>query len=416
MRVVGLEVENVKRLKTVSIRPDRNSVIVGGRNEQGKTSLLDSIQMAIGGKGSVPDVPIRRGAKRAEIVCDLGDLLVKRAFTQKGTELVVTGKDGMKLSSPQTILDKFFTALTFDPLAFQKERPDRQLDLVKRLVGLDFSAADAARKELFDRRTDVGREAKRLKGLAESLGPRVDDDDMPAPDDLESLVKRLSEAKDRNAAVDRAAEQREQEKREVHRLKSEVLRIRGELERAETRLKAAAAKLDAQDASEGPAKEDTAAIEAEIARARNDEAELRNAKARNRAHDEWREAEEKYAALTAELESHDLAKQEMIDRAKFPVEGLSFGDGSLLYKGLPFDQASQAERLRVSVAMGLALNPDLKVLLIRDGSCLDSEHLDAIREMAVAADAQIWIERVGKGSECSVVIEDGEVEEPEGAQ
>jgi hypothetical protein len=76
---------------------------------------------------------------------------------------------------------------------------------------------------------------------------------------------------------------------------------------------------------------------------------------------------------------------------------------------VPFAQGSSAEQLRVSVAMGLAMNPRLGVLLIRDASLLDDDSMAIVAEMAATANAQVWLERVGDGAECSVVIEDGSV-------
>jgi len=96
--------------------------------------------------------------------------------------------------------------------------------------------------------------------------------------------------------------------------------------------------------------------------------------------------------------------------AKFPVEGLSFDEAGVLFNGIPFPQASAAEKLRVSVAMGIAMNPEFKVMLIRDGSLLDETNLATVAKMAAKSGAQVWIERVGKGKECQVIIEDGYVE------
>ena len=95
--------------------------------------------------------------------------------------------------------------------------------------------------------------------------------------------------------------------------------------------------------------------------------------------------------------------------AAFPVVGLGFNDNGVTFNGVPFSQASSAEQLRVSVAMGLALNPTLRVVLIRDGSLLDDDSLAMVATMAAEKDSQVWIERVGHGEETSVVIEDGAV-------
>ena len=81
----------------------------------------------------------------------------------------------------------------------------------------------------------------------------------------------------------------------------------------------------------------------------------------------------------------------------------------MTFDGKPFDQASSAEQLRVSVAMGIALNPTLRVLLVRDGSLLDKESFKMMAEMASEADAQVWIERVEDDDHVGIVIEDGAV-------
>jgi len=99
-----------------------------------------------------------------------------------------------------------------------------------------------------------------------------------------------------------------------------------------------------------------------------------------------------------------------VTESKLPIQGLTFDSDTLYYNDIPFtDQSSSAEQLRVSVAMGFAINPQLKILLIRDGSLLDSDNLKMIAEMAEKEGGQLWVERVGEGKECQVIIEDGKV-------
>jgi len=115
-------------------------------------------------------------------------------------------------------------------------------------------------------------------------------------------------------------------------------------------------------------------------------------------------------AMTVELDSISLRKRDMLANAKYPIEGLAVSeDGTVMFDGVPFSQASHAQQIRTSVAIGLAMNPKLPVLLIRDGSLLDDKNLQVVREMADAANAQIWIERVGDRDACAIIIEDGHV-------
>jgi hypothetical protein len=101
----------------------------------------------------------------------------------------------------------------------------------------------------------------------------------------------------------------------------------------------------------------------------------------------------------------------MIEGASFPIEGLSFDATGVLYNGLPFAQASSSEQLRVSAAMAFAMNPEFKVILIRDGSLLDSHSREMLRQMAEESDAQVWMEVVGKNEQPAIIIEDGRVKE-----
>jgi len=79
------------------------------------------------------------------------------------------------------------------------------------------------------------------------------------------------------------------------------------------------------------------------------------------------------------------------------------------YGGIPFDQASSSEQLRVSMSIAMAANPKLRVIRIQDGSLLDDNSMAAIAETAKANDYQIWIERVDDSGKVGIVIEDGRV-------
>jgi hypothetical protein len=130
---------------------------------------------------------------------------------------------------------------------------------------------------------------------------------------------------------------------------------------------------------------------------------------KGRADEELKRIQAQAKELTAQITAIDQQKTDALSKAKFPIPGLSFDENSVLFNDIPFSQAADSEKLKISVAMGLAMNPELKVLLIREGSLLDADNLKLIADMADQADAQVWIERVGEGKECSVIISDGEV-------
>jgi DNA repair exonuclease SbcCD ATPase subunit len=412
--ITKLEIENFKRLSAVSITPDGSTVVLGGKNAQGKSSVLDAIQAALGGVKHSPQDPIKHGTKGARVVLETEALVVSRKWTAKGSQLEVKGKDGSRFSSPQQMLDELWSSLTFDPSRFARMKPPEQAETLRQLVGLDFSQEDAKRQEYYDKRTDVGRELRRLQGAIEKM-PEV-----PAgTPDTEYSVEELNEELERRIQHNRQVATKEVELtrkrdratatiREIEATRARLEQLEKDLAQINAEGMALRAEVDAFDrADEDEARQHlmNAAKVNSAVRAKSERAKLEA---------ELDAAMEQSEELTRKIELIDEVKAKAAAEAKYPIDGLELHDGQVTFEGVPFEQASQAQRLRVSVAMGLALNPELKVLLVRDGSYLDSEGLRIVSEMASAAGGQVWIERVsddGKG--CTVVISDGAVVEAE---
>lgn len=424
MKIIQLTAKNVKRLKAVEIRPEGNVVVIGGRNGQGKTSVLDAITYALGGKETHCRRPVRDGEEKAEVVCDLGDLVVKRTFTADGGgSLYVSNAEGARFTSPQGVLDRLVGELTLDPLEFSRMQPAQQAETLRKLSGLHFDDLDARRREAYEERTAVNREGKSLKSRFEAL-PHHDDAPEAEVSSAEVLAE-LDAARAAQAAINErrsAASRLRQDAADARRREVEKATA---LDEAEKRL--ALLRAEAKDAAkvaadaEASAKAAMADIEGLVdvddapIRARLDGLEEANRKVRENAERARQEKaleslREKSAALTEAIQACDTERAERIAKAPIPVPGLGFdAEGFLTLNGVPFDQASSAERLRVSVAMGMAANPKLRVLLIRDGSLLDEESLRLVGELAAEHDAQVWIERVEDDDHVGVVIEDGQV-------
>ncbi len=409
MKIVNLASENVKRIKAVEITPTSAVVVVGGNNAQGKTSVLDSIEYCLSGGRSIPAEPVRRGEDEARVVVDLGDIIATRKFTAEGkTSLVVEGKDGARFNSPQAMLDKMFGTLTFDPLAFSRMEPKAQSKALRELVGLDFADLDQQRKQLYDERTLVNRQVTQAEGAYKSAPNFAD---APAAEiDVAAATNDLQAAINANAGGDATVRQIESSRREIEQLDTSIAELEKRL--AEYRLKRAdivVAKESYEAAAAQLAKVDLAPIQAKITNAQSINAKVRANAQRAALKKQLEVHTAKSSEISTQIESIDRVKGEMLAEAKFPIAGLSFNDDGVVFNGLPFEQASGAEQLRTSVAMGLALKPQLKILLVRDGSLLDENSMAILKEMAEAAGGQVWVERVGDGGECTVVIEDGMV-------
>ena len=229
-KIVRLTVENVMRLRAVEIRPDGNFILVGGRNAQGKSSLLDSIQMALAGKGAVCEEPLRRGASKGSVVCELENLVVRRTFTKKGgSSLVVTAKDGSKISSPQGVLDELASGLTFDPLDFLNMKPAKQFETVRELVGVDFTELDAQRLAAYNERTVVSKDIKSKGANLDSIPAYPD-----APDtevSISGLMAELEEVEDSNEHAVQAKSELEALNTQILKAQSDIMRLQSQIKR-----------------------------------------------------------------------------------------------------------------------------------------------------------------------------------------
>lgn len=410
-RITELRAENVKRLVAVQINPRGNLVEISGRNGQGKSSVLDSIAMALGGKAWQGAKPIREGAKTGEINVTLDDgTVITRKITEAGGTLTIKSPDGAKYPSPQAMLDKLVGQLTFDPLEFVGMKPVEQRDLLKKLVGVDTSELDKERAATYQERTVVNRDVTRLEGVVATLRH---DADAPAKEvSVAELMTKLSEGEAANKSADDALRQFGFTRETEAKWAAEVDRLTKQLAETQKLLESAKADVQRADAAASEArgkKVDVAPIREQIAQSENINQRVRANAERAKLLEQLRQVKAQADQLSTRIEKIDADKIERLASAKFPVTGLSFDDAGVKFNGLPFEQASSAEQIRVSVAMGLAMNPALKVLLIRNGSLLDDNALALVADMAEKADAQVWVERVDSSGAVGIVIEDGMV-------
>lgn len=398
-RIVRLQAENIKRLKAVEITPDGNIVRITGRNGQGKSSVLDAIAYALGGQALVPSKPIREGEKKARAVVTLDNgLTVERRFTEKGTVLEVKREDGAKYGSPQAMIDKMLGALTFDPLGFARAPTREQFETLRRLAGVDTSQIDDGLKKLEGERPALRAAMRREEDVLSSM---PDDPEAPAERvDVRALLAELEEVRQHNEQADRAERKRSDLRREIADLDEKIKRLEAEKQQATADLMSLPMPAELRDETPIRARIDSA----EEVNARHAEAEKRREQERRAT-----EARAAFEAIEARIQRGREKRAEAIAAATYPVPGLELGDGEVLFDGIPLAQASSAEQLRVSTAVAMAMNPDLRVLRIQDGSLLDSTSLAAIAEMADAADYQVWIESVDESGKVGIVIEDGAV-------
>ena len=411
MRIIELRAENIKRLVAVDIKPNGDLVEIAGPNAAGKTSVLDAIWWGLAGDRATQEDPIRHGTDHATVELDLGELKIERTWVKAGEKqrmaLKVTMASGVAVRTPQAILDGLLGKLTFDPLEFSRMKPGERRNVLMEVIGLrsDLEVLERERAKKYEERRVLNRTATELKAAA--LKSKPEGEVVVEAVSVANLMVEFDRTRARQNTLDTLKRKHDAivaERKTVQRQIEDLMQTASDL------MAQAATAAEAFDA------EAKAGVFRSIEQIKQDlldaegENELFNRQQRfEQMWKQWEAVAQKAGECEKELAEIDSVKQDVLLKAPMPVADLGFSDGDVTYHGVPFDQASAAEKLRVSVAIGMSLNPKLRVLRITDGSLLDHGNLAVLEQMAREHDFQVWIERVEAGTEGAVIIEEGVV-------
>jgi hypothetical protein len=435
MRVINLKVENFQRLVAVDITPTGDIVTLVGKNAQGKSSVLDGLWALLEGAAHLPTQPVHTGAERALLRVALGangvvKYIATRTISNKAaggytTQVKVENADGAVFPSPQKLLDDLIGELSFDPLEFTRMSDKAQFGEMAKLVpGIDFEAVSNLNRGDYEKRTDVNRRAREARAAAGIIAIPAE---IPEKRDDKALVEQLGGATAREAEISEHG-------RRKAALDQRLAGVGKEIDSLEAERKAMAERLAVMEKRAGQLKLEAAGLVDEVAafpaaperidtQAVADQ--LRDAQAHNRNVEDILERvkkrdsmvrlaeslEREAGELTNSIDARTAAQAKAVSEAKMPVPGIGFGDGVVLLNGVPFSQASSAEKIQTSVAIAAAMNPKLRVIHIRDGSLLDSDTLAWLTKYAQENDLQVWLEKVADDAKVGFVIEDGHVKD-----
>jgi hypothetical protein len=418
MNILHLEINDLKRISAIEIDPATGKpVILTGDNGQGKSSVLDGILLALSNTGL--DDPIRHGRPAANIKLTLGadkaEYLLERKITKKGSYLTLTTAEGLPVQKAQTFLNGLLGNYAFDPLEFTRLKPRDQVEALKAAAGLDFSDLDAKRARYYVERTTVGRDGK--EAAAQLTAVPEPSEGVPSEEvSAAELVGTLSDLESKARVVEKLASDSVAADKRRRDAISRIEQIEKEMAEARVEFK------DADDASilarEEYAKAKGAAPAPEqITEARNAIAkvdETNRAVRQARKHKELSERVTKlrseYATLDRRIEEIDIEKSNAIKEAALPIDGLELTDEGVLMNGVFFSQLSTAEQIRISALVAMSQNPDLRIILIREGALMNSANLKMLSGLAAERGFQCWIEKFSEspGNE-GLHIEDGAI-------
>jgi hypothetical protein len=365
--------------------------------------------MALKGGREIPEEPIKHGEDKGKIMLDLGDYVVLRSFTKNNTSLQIRSKEGALQSSPQKLLDKIVGNISFDPLDFMNNDKKKQREIFLNLIGVDTTSLDKEEKDLREERLLIGRQKDQLVARHKEM-PEWKDVKGEEEISILSISKQLQDAIKTNSDIDIFIQDNENIKStamlDVER-KKEL-----EKELADLNLKINNAKLVYQSNKEKIStmvKIDTTPIEDSMATLETTNSHIRDNKEKARVKLEADAAVDNYEGLTKRIDETISKRKKLLEKAPIPVPGLSFNDGELLYNDIPLDQASDGEKLMISLSISMALNPTLKVLRIKDGSLLDTNNRTIISKQVKDKGYQLWLETVGNNDKVGILIEDGNI-------
>lgn len=400
MKISKLEIENVKRVKAVSLEPTQNGLtVIGGRNNQGKTSVLDSIAWALGGDKFKPTSARRDGSvvpPYLHVEMDNG-LVVERKG--ENSSLKVIDPAGRK--GGQQLLNEFVEAFALDLPRFMEQTSKEKANVLLRIIGVEeqLKKLDYDESTTFNRRREVGRIALQKQKYAEELPlyPDVPKEPISASE----LILRQQEILAKNGENQRLRNEYANLVSRRDELTAKLAELQNELDALLPKLEIAA-KTTAELVDES-----TDEIRESLLNIEKINTKVRANGERERAEIEAEQYKKDYDALTAEIEDLRAARTKLLDNANLPLPGLSVTDGELTYNGVKWDCMSGSDQLKTATAIVRRLNPKCGFVLLDK---LEQMDIDTLREFGAWLESeglQAIATRVSTGDECSIIIEDG---------
>lgn len=414
VKINSLELENVKRVKAVKLEPTKNGLtVVGGKNNQGKTSVLDAIAWALGGAKYKPSQAQREGSLvEPQLHIELSNGMVVERLGKNGS-LKVTDPSGQK--GNQSLLDGFISQFALDLPKFMEADKNTKAKILLQIIGVGdkLSVFDKQESELYNRRTEIGRIADQKKKYADEM---VQWDGVP--EEIVSAAELIQQQQEILARNGRNQELRNQAKN----LEAQKTLLEQRIEEAQKALntmheqfaelmeKLSIANTNAKDLQD----ESTAELEESIANIDSTNAKVRDNLNKQRAQEEADEYKRQYGDLTTQIEEVRKSRMELLNGVEMPLDDLSVQDGELVYKGQKWDNMSGSDQLKVATAIVRKTNPQCGFVLLDKLEQMDIDTMNEFGKWLQDNNLQAIATRVSTGDECSIFIEDGYSVDKEG--
>lgn len=420
VKITALEAENVKRIKAVALTPSPTGLtIVGGNNNQGKTSVLDALAWALGGDRFRPDAAQRDGAVApAHLKVKLSNGVV---VERKGKNASLTVTDPTGRRSGQQLLNAFVEPLALDLPRFMDASDKEKADILLRIIGIgsELHTRDLEIKGLYDKRTFTGQLAAQKKHFADELisYPEAPDKPISASDLIrqqQDILARNGENQRKRNQLDKLINEKNQLNFTLRDLDEKIEDLKEEYEQTQAKFTDLEKQIfQARKSAAQLQDESTAELEASIRDIEDTNRKVRANLEKARAEDEAAQYSGEYDRLTEAIQQKRADRMALLNGADLPLPGLSVEDGALTYKGKHWRDMSGSDQLRVAAAIVRRLNPDCGFVLLDKLEQMDMTTLQEFSAWLEAEGLQAIATRVSTGSECQIIIEDGMVKDAE---
>lgn len=402
VKISSFEIENVKRVKAVALEPTANGLtVLGGKNGQGKTSVLDAIAWALGGNKFAPSEPYREGSTiPPHLKIELSNgIVVERSG--KNSSLKVIDTNGNK--GGQALLDEFISQFALDLPKFMNSNGKEKADILLQIIGVGDKLYELETEEekLYNQRHAIGQIADQKQKFANEM---IEYKNMPdEPVSAADLIKKQQDILARNGENQRKRDQKE-------RYEFELLQAQTAFETAKAKLAEAEQNAaTARKSAENLVDESTAELEKSIDEIDEINRKIRANLDKAKADEDAKIYAEQYADLTNKIESLRKEKYALLNNAELPLPGLSVQDKELTYNGYKWDNMSGSEQMKVATAIIRKLNPNCGFVLLDKLEQMDVDTLSDFNNWLEKEGLQAIATRVSNSNECSIIIEDGYV-------
>lgn len=420
--ILGLSITDFKKIGVFNIDlRGKNMVIVSGKNDQGKTSVIDALHATLVGKQyykeKIENV-IKDGKDRADVIISTDQYEIHRYWKANGKDYIkIKDKRGTPQGREESLLASFYNQYSRDPQRMSEMKQDEQVEFIYDLLGLkgDLENIEKQRQEIYDKRTEVNRDLKQKQAKLEAMDEPPEE--LPEKIDVSKAMDKISQIEQANEKLREKESNLAYEKKQLtvesSQLESKIERLRQELEDAEQELEDAESRIEQIDESleNMPDRKDTSELRDKINRAEQINDAIRKAEEYEELESEVSDLEMESNKKTKHIEALDKEKVDRIAEAKMPIKGMKIeGDENIItYNGTPVRDLGKAESIIFWSRVFMSTNPELKFLTLDDGESLDTDHQKQLKEFAEEEDILFIVTMVDETGEKGIVLEEGEI-------